>query len=378
MRGIVGVVAVGLARGEDVQRVVRVVVPLRRGAERARRRVAREVRGRVAVVLQHDVHGARASRALAERVRDLGDDVGDAVVDDRVDGVEAQPVEPELLDPVQRVVHEEIAHRPRVTSVEIDRRPPWRRTVAVEEPRRVGVEVVSLRAEVVVDDVEEHHQAAGVRRRDQALQVLRRAVRGVGRERQHAVVAPVARAGEVGDRHQLDCRDAEVGEVVEPFDRGGKRPAGREGPDVELVDHRLFPRPAGPGVVAPLERAGVHDPARAVDVVGIPARGRIGDPPGAADVEAIRGAGRRVARHELEPAVREARHRPRGVVAQDEPDPRADRRPQPEPRLAAGPELGAERHLVAVLHRLTPAAAGARPPSAPAARMRHPARAVRA
>ena len=40
------------------------------------------------------------------------EDVGFAVVDDGVDGIEAQPVEMELLEPVKRVLDIEIAHRP--------------------------------------------------------------------------------------------------------------------------------------------------------------------------------------------------------------------------------------------------------------------------
>ena len=43
---------------------------------------------------------------------DLGDDVLFAVVEDRMDGIEAQAVEVIFLEPVERVVDEEVAHRP--------------------------------------------------------------------------------------------------------------------------------------------------------------------------------------------------------------------------------------------------------------------------
>ena len=64
---------------------------------------------------------------------------------------------------------------------------------------------------MIVDDVEKDHQAVTVRRVDQRLQIVGRAVAAFGREGQHAVVAPIARAGKFRDRHQLDRGDAEVG-----------------------------------------------------------------------------------------------------------------------------------------------------------------------
>ena len=47
-----------------------------------------------------------------------------AAVDDRVHGVEAQAVEVVLLEPVERVVDEEVAHRARLS--EVDRGAPGR------------------------------------------------------------------------------------------------------------------------------------------------------------------------------------------------------------------------------------------------------------
>ena len=87
--------------------------------------------------------------------------------------------------------------------------------VLPEELGRVGAEVVSVRAEVIVDDVEEHHQPALMGGVDQRLQRVRRSIGALGREGQHAVVAPVAGAGKIADRHQLDGSDAEPGEAVE-------------------------------------------------------------------------------------------------------------------------------------------------------------------
>ena len=85
----------------------------------------------------------------------------------------------------------------------------WR---SVKNDSRIGVEVVPGRPEMVVDDVDEHHQAERMGPVDEALEVVRRAVGRVGREGQDAVIAPVAAARELGERHELDRRDAGVAE----------------------------------------------------------------------------------------------------------------------------------------------------------------------
>ena len=123
---------------------------------------------------------------VGERCRtvcgDLGEDIGLAVVDDRVHGVEAQPVEMEFLEPIERVVHHEVAHRTARVAVEIDRRAPRRVMPLGEEVAGDDVQVITLRSEMVVDDVEQDREAARVAGLDQRLQVLGAAVGGGGRE----------------------------------------------------------------------------------------------------------------------------------------------------------------------------------------------------
>ena len=202
---------------------------------------------------------ARTARA------DLGDDVRRRVVADRVHRVQAQAVEVELLDPVERVVDEEVAHRARLCSPsKLIAAPHGVWCAGLKNSGAVGVQVVAVGAEVVVDDVEQHHQAAGAcAASTKRLEVVGRAVGGVGRERQHAVVAPAALPGKVGQRHQLDRGDAERGQVGQALDRAAaKVPSGVKRADMQLVDHRLVPRPAAPAVVAPVEGARVDDLAR--------------------------------------------------------------------------------------------------------------------
>ena len=63
---------------------------------------------------------------------------------------------------------------------------------------------------MVVDDVEDDGEPARVGGVDEAAQAVGAAVRLLRREPVDAVVAPVARAGEAGDRQDLDGGDAEL------------------------------------------------------------------------------------------------------------------------------------------------------------------------
>ena len=102
---------------------------------------------------------------------------------------------------------------------------------------RVLQEVVPVRAEVVVDDIENHAEAARVRRIDEPREAVGASVAARRREEVDAVVAPVSVSGELGDRHQLDRRYPELAQVVELADQRVERALRRVRPDVHLVDH---------------------------------------------------------------------------------------------------------------------------------------------
>src|SRR3546814_13920072 len=99
------------------------------------------------------------------------------------------------------VCSSDLAYRP---APEVDRRAPRCMAIFGEEIRCVGMQVIAVRSEVVVDDIDEDHQAERVRRVDQLLEFIRRAVGRVRRIRQHPVVAPVARTREVIEWHPFE------------------------------------------------------------------------------------------------------------------------------------------------------------------------------
>ena len=195
---------------------------------------------------------------------------------DGVHRIQPESIEVKFLEPVERVVNEEVAHRARVRTIEVDAGAPRRVMAVREELRCVEVQIIAFGPEMVIDDVEQHHQAARVRGGHQRLEILGRAVGGIGREGKHAVVPPAPRARKVGNRHELDGCHPEVRQIIEARNRIGERAARRERADVQLVDHRLVPGPAAPVRVRPVEGAGVDNFARAVDSLRVAARCRIG------------------------------------------------------------------------------------------------------
>ena len=90
--------------------------------------------------------------------------------------------------------------------------------------------IIPVRPEVIVDDIEDHHQSALMRGIDQGFQILRPPIAGVRRKEQHAVVTPVPAARKVRDRHEFDRGDAEVGKCVELVDCRAERPSGVNAP----------------------------------------------------------------------------------------------------------------------------------------------------
>ena len=228
---------------------------------------------------------------------------------DMIDGIEAQPVEAILGQPIQRVLDREGAH---LRHAIVDRAAPRRMGIG-EKVRRVAAEIIPLRAEVIVDHVEEHHQPAQMRFVDQRLQIFGPAIGAVGRVPQHAVIAPAAAAGEIRQRHQLQRGDAGFDEMVELLDHLAIRPALREGAGVGLDQHGLFPGPSAPIPRTPFVSAVIDHLARTEHILGLEARGGIGHVDLAVDAELVARAGFGGCNIQGEPAIVAAHHRPQAV-----------------------------------------------------------------
>ena len=231
--------------------------------------------GLLGLVLGDDV-GPPSAGGRAHPASDRRQDVVVGGVEHLLGGVEAEAVEVELLDPVAGVLDEELARRGGVVPVEVDGVAPLVLVAIGEVVGRKAPQVVLVRSDVVVDHVQNHADADGVRGGDEAAKVVRATVEAVGGPQVDAVVSPAETARGVGDRHELDERDAQLAQRLQPFGRRRVRPLGGEGPDVQLVDDLAARRDAAPVVVGPLERARLDHLRRSARSLGLKARRGVG------------------------------------------------------------------------------------------------------
>src|SRR5512145_2081656 len=120
-----------------------------------------------------------------------------------------------FIDPVAGVGGEVFADRSGVLSVEIDRGAPIGRVAVGEVVFGELPQVVPIRPQVVVNDVEYHAEADRVGAIDEASEVVGIAVESGRREEIHDVVAPAELPGEIGHRHYFDHGYSQTGEFGE-------------------------------------------------------------------------------------------------------------------------------------------------------------------
>src|SRR6266567_1840385 len=105
-----------------------------------------------------------------------------------MDRIEAQTVEAILDQPVQRVFDKRTSD---LSAAEVDRAAPWCCDVRAKHFGRVHMQIISVGSKMVVDDIQENHQATIVSSVNQTLQLVRRAVTAFRRKRQNPVISPI-------------------------------------------------------------------------------------------------------------------------------------------------------------------------------------------
>ncbi len=119
------------------------------------------------------------STQVVHRRRDLRQDMPGGRVDDGVGGIEPKAVDVKFAHPIGCVFEKESAHR--VGSVIESRAPgsfaPWLRVITV----MVNAHVVSVWAQMVIDDVKNHGDTVRMRCIHQGAQIVRRTVGPRGR-----------------------------------------------------------------------------------------------------------------------------------------------------------------------------------------------------
>ena len=104
---------------------------------------------------------------------------------------------------------------------------------------------------------------------DQALELIGRAVSGIGRVGEHAVISPVPVPRKIGERHKLDRRHADLGEIGELIRQRRIASFGRRRADMDLVEDRFLKRPPAPLRVRPCVGARVDDQASPLHIIGL-------------------------------------------------------------------------------------------------------------
>ena len=287
VRRVVLIVALGLAGQEDVPGVVVIVIPL--CTVFSLRRIRARIEQTCAIVVVFDDQMDRTSGGdgeVSDDATEIIQDRGLARLRNGMNGVKSQAVEAIAREPMQRILDRK---RPYLRSAIIDGVSP-RRMYWSEESRRITMEIVTFRAEVVVNNVEQNHEPARMRFIDQRSQIIRTAVDTVGRVEQDSVIAPVSPARKIGDRHQFDRGHTGVDHIPEPLDRGAKRSAGRESSDVKLQNDGLLPRSATPLPRAPFEPRVIDYLAWSRHVPRLEMRCRVGNLDLAVDTEFVKRA----------------------------------------------------------------------------------------
>ena len=111
-----------------------------------------------------------------------------------------------------------------------------------------------------------------VRRIDQALQIIRRAITAFRRKRQNAVIAPISCARKFCNGHQLNCGDSKLCQTRQFL--CDAREAAKQS-DMKFINCCLPPGSAAPSSVAPMIRAWINNDARAMDIARLRSRRRV-------------------------------------------------------------------------------------------------------
>ena len=172
---------------------MQVVVPLRVEQPPAQFGSVPQEGGTVVIVLEHKMNVA--ADGGPHGTGELDQKMSLARIHDRVHGIEAQSVKPKLLEPVESIGDVERTH---LGPAKADRLPPRCPEIRSKEFGCIAAESVSRRAEVIVNDIEEYHQAVTMGGVHQGLELVRRAVAPVRGEGENAVVAPVSPARKIG------------------------------------------------------------------------------------------------------------------------------------------------------------------------------------
>ena len=154
-----------------------------------------------------------------------------------VHGIQAETVDVVVRKPHEGIGHDEIAGPVTAFAVEVHGRAPGR-PVPVCEVRPELVQIISRRAQVVVDDVQDDPQVPAMAGVDEPLETVGPAIGTVGGPEVGTVITPSPSPAAFGHGHDLDHVYAQVDQVAQMVNGPVESALLAEGADVHLVDNR--------------------------------------------------------------------------------------------------------------------------------------------
>src|ERR1700683_81673 len=146
-----------------MQSMMDIVIPLRVVALNLAVLRSLQVTRLVVIVFKDEVDVTIRLDRTSHYIGDFSEDVGRGVVNNGMNRVQSDSVEMIFGQPMHRVMNEEVADSAALGSIEIDCVAPWSLVPAGKKLRRIRVQIISFRAEVVVDNIQQDHQPAIVR-----------------------------------------------------------------------------------------------------------------------------------------------------------------------------------------------------------------------
>jgi len=113
----------------------------------------------------------------------------------------------EFLNPVARVGNEKLPYWPAVLPIEINRVSPFVLFVPPQIIIRKRAEIVSVRPEVIVNDVKNDAESKRMCAIDKRPQIIGCSIESRRREKVDTVVTPAKAARKIGNRHHFQQAD---------------------------------------------------------------------------------------------------------------------------------------------------------------------------
>src|ERR1044071_5347176 len=165
---VVPVITLEITRQQRAQRVMKIVVPLPIECISAALALLYQTRIVIGALRNEIDLAVEPQRFPFHRLDQLFDKGNRRMIENGVHGIEPERVDMKLADPLERILNEIVAHLVTVRSIEVDRAAP-RRLITVREVGTEVAKVVSFRAEVVVNDIQDNREPASVAGIDELL-----------------------------------------------------------------------------------------------------------------------------------------------------------------------------------------------------------------